>query len=47
MKTNLVLIFILLLGIALILGGVALWHLSSTVEFSRTDAPSAPVSQGQ
>lgn len=43
MKTNIVLIFILTFGIALILGGVALWHLSNTTEFTRTDARNAPV----
>jgi len=42
MKTNIVLIFIVLLGITLILGGAALWHLSNTTEFTRTDAQSAP-----
>jgi len=47
MRTNLVLFFVILLGIVLILVAVALWHLSSTTEFTRTDAPSTPASQGQ
>lgn len=42
MKTNIILIFILLLGLTLILGGVAIWHLSSTTEFTRADQQSAP-----
>jgi len=44
MKSYIVLCFIIVLGIALIVGGAALWHLSSTTEFSRV-AP--PASQGQ
>lgn len=39
MKTYLVLAFIVLLGITLALSAVALWHMSDTTEFSRTDLP--------
>ncbi len=39
MKTYFVLAFIILLGIILVLGAAALWHLSSSTEFTRTDVP--------
>ncbi|MFU8892025.1 MAG: hypothetical protein ACNA8L_00210 [Luteolibacter sp.] len=47
MKTNIVLFLILVLGAILMLGAATLWHLSSTTEFSRTDAPGAPATQGR
>jgi len=43
MKTNILLTFIVTLGIILILGAAALWHLSSTTEFTRADSSIAPV----
>ena len=42
MKSHLILAFIVLLGLVLVLGGLALWHISGTTEFSRVDAQSAP-----
>jgi len=39
MKTNIVLIFIVLLTIGLLLGGAVLWHLSNFAEFTRADTP--------
>lgn len=36
MKSNLVLLLVILLGIVLLAGAGVLWHLSDTTEFSRT-----------
>lgn len=44
MKSQIVLIFVILLGLMLLLGGVALWHISSNTEFSRVDSQSEPAS---
>lgn len=41
MKSYFILALISLLGITLVLGGIALWHISSTTEFSRSDQPPA------
>lgn len=48
MKSQIVLVFVVFLGLALVFGAVALWQISSNTEFSRSDAPqSAPAASEQ
>lgn len=46
MKTNIVLFIIVTLAVLLLLCAGVIWHMSNTTEFSRTDGPIQPATEG-